>query len=145
MDVSMERRMFVRVVGGAALTSTVPFDYVQGTEESAFDTSGILVEAASFAERGGWKLDTQHYLQMGGCYLLAHGMGRPVGDARTKVRIPRSGTWHVWVRTRNWCPGDWQAPGRFKVQLNGALLKPEFGDEGKAWHWQKGGTVDIGW
>lgn len=137
--------MFVRVVGGAALTSTVPFDYVQGTEESAFDTSGILVEAASFAERGGWKLDTQHYLQMGGCYLLAHGMGRPVGDARTKVRIPRSGTWHVWVRTRNWCPGDWQAPGRFKVQLNGALLKPEFGDEGKAWHWQKGGTVDIGW
>ena len=64
-DMSMEGRMFIRVVGGAALTSTAPFDYVQGAEKGAFDTSGILVEAASFAERGGWKLDTQHYLQMG--------------------------------------------------------------------------------
>jgi hypothetical protein len=135
--------MFVRVVGGAAVTSTVPFDHAQGAEKDAFDTSGVLVEAASFAERGGWKLDTQHYLQMGGCYLLAHGMGRPVADARTKVTIPRSGTWHVRVRTRDWCPGDWQAPGRFKVHVNGAPLKPEFGTEGKAWHWQKGGTVDI--
>ena len=101
----MNRRMFIRVVGGVGLTSAVPFRYVLGAEGAAPAASGILVEAASFAEQGGWKLDTQHYQQMGGCYLLAHGMGKPVAKARTTVRIPQPGTWHVWVRTRDWCTG----------------------------------------
>ena len=140
---SLNRRRFIRVVGGVGLASTVPFRYALGAGKPAPATSGILVEAASFAEQGGWKLDTQHYQQMGGCYLLAHGMGRPVANARTTVRIPKSGTWHVWVRTRDWCPGDWQAPGRFKVHVNGAPLEPDFGAEGQRWHWQTGGTLDI--
>jgi len=114
-----------------------------GAEKAAFATSGILVEAASFTELGGWKLDTQHYQQMGGFYLLAHGMGKPVANAKTTVKIPQSGTWHIWVRTRNWCPGDWPAPGRFKVRINGTSLKPEFGVEGQKWHWQNGGVVEI--
>jgi len=135
--------MFIRVVGGVGLTSTVPFRYVLGAEGAAPATSGVLVEAASFAERGGWKLDTQHYQQMGGCYLLAHGMGKPVANARTTVTIPQPGTWHVWVRTRDWCPGDWKAPGRFKVHIHGAPLEPDFGAEGEKWHWQAGGTVAI--
>ena len=139
----MNRRMFIRVVGGVGLTSTVPFRYVLGAEGAAPAASGILVEAASFAEQGGWKLDTQHYQQMGGCYLLAHGMGKPVANARTTVRIPQSGTWHVWVRTRDWCPGDWKAPGRFKVHVHGAPLEPDFGAEGEKWHWQAGGTVAL--
>ena len=80
---------------------------------------------------------------MGGCYLLAHGMGRPVADAKTTVALPQAGTWHVWVRTRNWCPGDWQAPGRFKLRVSRAPLAMEFGAAGERWHWQKGGTVQI--
>jgi hypothetical protein len=55
---------------------------------AALADSGILVEAASFTELGGWKLDTQHYQQMGGCYLLAHGMGKPVANSATSVTIP---------------------------------------------------------
>ena len=88
---SMNRRTFIRVVGGVGLTSAVPFRYVFGAEKAALATSGVLVEAASFAELGGWKLDTQHYQQMGGCYLLAHGMGKPVANARTTVKIPAVG------------------------------------------------------
>lgn len=137
---TLSRRTFIRVVGGVGLTSAVPFDYLIGAEPEA---SGVLVEAAAFADRGGWQLDTQHYQQMGGCYLLAHGMGKPVANAKTRFALPQSGTWHVWVRTRDWCPGDWPSPGRFRVRVNGAPLATTFGTEGEPWHWQYGGTVDI--
>jgi len=142
INMRMNRRVFIRVVGGVGLTSTVPFRHVLGAEKTALATSGILVEAASFAERGGWKLDTQHYQQMGGCYLLAHGMGKPVANARTTVGILQSGTWRVWVRTRDWCPGEWEAPGRFRVILNGTPLKTVFGTE-PGWAWQAGETVTL--
>ena len=140
----MNRRTFIRVVGGVSLSSTVSLPYAFGAKSVAKATaSGVLVEAAAFTDTGGWKLDTQHYQQMGGCYLLAHGMGKPVANAATTVRIPESGKWNVWVRTRDWCPGDWQSPGRFKVFVNGKPLKPEFGTECERWHWQKGGAAEI--
>ncbi|MBC8872740.1 MAG: FAD-dependent oxidoreductase [Planctomycetes bacterium] len=139
----MNRRTFIRVVGGVSLSSTVSLPYAFGVGKAATATSGVLVEAASFAKPGGWKLDTQHYQQMGGCYLLAHGMGKPVDNASTTVKIRQSGKWHVWVRTRDWCPGDWQAPGRFRVLVDGVPLKPEFGTEGERWHWQAGGAVEV--
>jgi len=50
-------------------------------------------------------------MQMGGFYLLAHGMGKPVANASTEVELPQGGAWHLFVRTRNWCPGSWDAPG----------------------------------
>lgn len=140
---NMDKRTFIRIVGGGALTSAVPFRYVVGAEPARGGSSGVLVEAAAFARPGGWQLDTQHYQQMGGCYLLAHGMGKPVANANTKVAFPETGTWHVWVRTRNWCPGNWQAPGRFKLRVGGTTLALEFGAESERWHWQKGGTVEI--
>ena len=140
---NMDRRTFIRIVGGVGLTSAVPFRYVVGADPARTGSTGVLVEAAGFDEPGGWKLDTQHYQQMGGCYLLAHGMGKPVANARTKVVFSKTGTWHVWVRTRNWCPGNWRAPGRFKLRVGGATLAMEFGAEGERWHWEKGGTVEI--
>ena len=45
----------------------------------------ILVEAESFAEKGGWKVDQQFVHSMGSPYLLAHGMGIPVANAKTTV------------------------------------------------------------
>ena len=99
---NMNRRTFVRVIGGISLTSAVPMQYVFGDAKDALANTGVLIEASAFAAPGGWKLDTQHHQQMGGCYLLAHGMGEPVANAKTTVTVPRSGTWHVWVRTRDW-------------------------------------------
>ena len=139
----MKRRSFIRIVGGASLTSTLPMHYLLGAENAKLSTSGLLLEAASFKELGGWKLDTQHYQQMGGCYLLAHGMGTPVANATTKANLPKPGKWHVWVRTRDWCPGDWESPGRFRVHVAGKPLKTEFGAENQKWHWQSGGTVEV--
>jgi hypothetical protein len=140
---NMNRRTFIRIVGGVGLTAAVPFRYVVGAPSAAITDASILVEAASFAKPGGWQIDTQHYQQMGGCYLLAHGLGKPVANAKTTVTFPQSGTWHVWVRTRNWCPGDWLAPGRFRLRVNGTRLGVEFGGEEERWHWQRGGTVAI--
>ena len=141
-DTTMKRRTFLRVVGGTSLTTALAPGYLMAARGRAGDTDGVLLEAAAFAALGGWKVDTQHYQQMGGCYLLAHGMGVPVANARTRITLPEAGTWHVWVRTRDWCPGPWDAPGRFKVHLNGKALKGVFGTE-KGWVWQSGGAVTL--
>ena len=107
--------------------------------------STLLVEAESFRNLGGWKLDTQFMDQMGSPMLLAHGMGVPVKDALTMIDLPEPGRWRVWVRTRDWVAtfGAHGAPGRFEVRLNNRSLKPVFGTEGAAWHWQDGGFVDL--
>ena len=105
----------------------------------------VLVEAESFEKPGGWSLDTQFIQSMGSPYLLAHGLGKPVADASTTVKFPAAGTYHLFVRTKDWV-ARWKAPGqpgRFQVLLNGQPLKVTFGTEGSDWFWQDGGTVEI--
>ncbi|MDF7826404.1 FAD-dependent oxidoreductase [Pontiellaceae bacterium B12227] len=104
--------------------------------------SGILVEAESFMQKGGWVVDQQFVQQMGSPYLLAHGMGQPVEDAVTTVKFPTIGKYRVWVRTKNWAAGDWKAPGRFKVKVGSHLLPVEFGTV-PGWGWQDGGMVEL--
>ena len=102
----------------------------------------ILVEAESFTEKGGWVVDPQFIQQMGSPYLLAHGMGEPVANASTSISAKQADTYHVWVRTKNWCPGDWEAPGRFQVSVNGKKLETLFGTK-DGWAWQKGSAVEL--
>lgn len=109
------------------------------------ETVTIFVEAESFADRGGWVIDTQAMDVMGSAYVLAHGLGVPVADAVTTVDVPAAGTYRVWVRTRDWvapwaAPG---APGRFQMLLNGKPLDTRFGTDGAEWHWQDGGQVQL--
>lgn len=54
--------------------------------------TGILVEAEEFANYGGLVLDSQFEMQMGSPYLLAHGLGRCVADAKATVRVATSAT-----------------------------------------------------
>ena len=105
----------------------------------------VLVEAEGFDELGGWVIDTQVMDQMGSPFLMAHGLGRPVEDAVTRIAFPAAGTYRVLVRTRDWA-APWnapEAPGRFQVLVGGEPLPAEFGTEGAEWHWQEGGTVEI--
>jgi len=107
--------------------------------------SQVLVETENFQNKGGWSVDQQFTDLMGSPYLLAHGLGKPVADASTKVAFPKQGTYHVYVRTKNWA-GYWtkkEAPGRFQVQVDGKNLKPIFGTQSTEWGWQYGGTVNI--
>ncbi len=103
---------------------------------------GILVEAESFEERGGWVLDQQFIETVGSAYLLAHGLGKPVANARTRVKFPAPGDYVLWVRTKNWVPGKWDPPGRFRVLVGGRRIPAVFGTE-PGWNWQSGGLVSI--
>jgi hypothetical protein len=136
----MNRRYFLRVIGGVAFTSAVTPRY--GFGATGHGASGVLVEACTFSDLGDWVLDTQFHQQMGGTFLLAHGMGKPVANAKTTFQLPEAGKWRAWVRTRDWCPGDWEAPGRFKVKVDGKDLDPVFGTE-PGWAWQAGGEFEI--
>jgi ribulose 1,5-bisphosphate synthetase/thiazole synthase len=104
----------------------------------------VWVEAESFANQGGWVLDTQFIDVMGSPYLMAHGMGKVVKDASTEVELP-AGEYTLWARTKNWV-GPWDAPGapgRFEISVNGEKLKHEFGATGKDWQWEKAGPVKV--
>jgi hypothetical protein len=105
----------------------------------------IFLETESFAEHGGWTLDTAFTHVVGSPYLLAHGLGQPVKDATTKFTVKQAGDYHLWARTKDWV-APWKAPGtpgRFQVAVNGQPLKTEFGTEGAEWHWQSGGQVTL--
>lgn len=112
---------------------------------AAAHAATVLVEAESFTDPGGWTLDTQFIDTMGSPYLLAHGLGKPVADAVTKVSIPAAGDYRVFVRTKDWV-ARWKAPGtpgRFEVVINGTPLPETFGTMGIDWNWQAGGTVKL--
>lgn len=105
----------------------------------------IHLGVEDFRSRGGWCVDTQSYPQLGSAYLLAHGLGNPVEDATAIVSFEESGTYHLWVKTRDWTAtwGRLEAPGRFQIEVNGELQKIVFGTEGEHWHWQYGGEVEV--
>ena len=76
---------------------------------------GVLIEAEDFQSPGGWVVDSQFEAVMGSPYLLAHGLGRPVEDATTRVEIAEAGDYKVWVRTRDWAAPH--GPGRFSAAM----------------------------
>lgn len=107
--------------------------------------STILIEAEAFSVPGGWVIDQQFMDQMGSPILLAHGMGRPVADARTTVRVDETGAYRVWVRTRDWTAqfGSKDSAGKFQLAINDRVLSATFGTRKAGWHWQDGGTVTL--
>ena len=105
----------------------------------------VFVEAENFDNKGGWKVDQQFMDQMGSPYLLAHGMGVRVKDARTKVRFPMAGTYYAYVRTYNWT-SPWSAvrgPGKFRLSVDGRRLETTLGDTGSCWMWQEAGKGTV--
>ena len=105
----------------------------------------LLVEAEKFDSYGGWSLDQQFIGTMGSSYLLAHGMGIPVGDASTELTVPKKGNYYVYVKTFNWTDpfSEGAGPGRFSLSVDGSPLGAELGAEGTGWFWQKAGSVVL--
>ncbi|MFT7648039.1 MAG: hypothetical protein ACI8Y4_002789 [Candidatus Poriferisodalaceae bacterium] len=102
---------------------------------------GILIEAESFDDFGGWLIDSQFEAEMGSAYLLAHGLGVPVADAATQIADVAAGTYHVWVRAKDWVPSH--HPGRFGLTIAGTRLEHEFGADGLDWSWEAAGIVEL--
>lgn len=105
----------------------------------------VEVEAEWFEDYGGWVNDTQFMDQMGSPYLLAHGLGKPVADAKTKF-IAKGGKYNVWVRTKNWT-APWHpdiGAGTFNLVVNGEKLPNLLGCQGKGeWLWVKADDVTL--
>ena len=106
----------------------------------------VFLECEAFEEWGGWVNDTQFMDQMGSPYLLAHGLGRPVADAKTTFAVRTAGTYDVWVRTKNWTapwhPGT--GAGAFNLIVNGEKLPDCLGVQGEGeWLWVKAGSVKF--
>ena len=74
-----------------------------------------LVEAESFKEKGGWVVDPQFVEQMGSPYLLAHGLGKPVGNAITEFTIPSG---KVPCMGKNQKLGTWKMGSPRQVSVN---------------------------
>lgn len=108
----------------------------------AFCQNDFLIEAESVLNKGGWVSDPQFVQQMGSPYLMAHGMGVPVANASTDIDVKRKGNYHVWARTKNWIPGNWDAPGQFKIAVNGEELANTLGLQPN-WNWEYAGQVKL--
>ena len=107
----------------------------------------VLLPGTYFRHKGGWTADPQFMEQMGSSYLLAHGLGTPVEDAVTKIEIPQSGQYRIFVRTKNWT-AHWadkekHAPGAFRLRIDGRDCDTLFGTGDPEWHWQAGGTTYL--
>ena len=105
----------------------------------------VVIEAERFDELGGWTLDSQFMETMGSPYLLAHGLGKPVADAKTKFSVESDGDYEVWSRTKNWTAW-WSdaAAGRFQVLVDGRALANEGGTASDAeWRWIKLGETKL--
>lgn len=118
------------------------FACITGFQASA---ANYLLEAESFANKGGWVVDQQFMDRMGSPYLMAHGLGTPVKDAMTRITLPQVGTYYIYVRTYNWTsPWDkGEGPGKFQVVIDGEPLSTTVGSTGNAWMWQPAGQVKI--
>ncbi len=106
-------------------------------------SASVLVEAESFDDPGGWLVDPQFVDAMGSPYLLAHGSGKPVTDAVTSVTFPETGTYRLWVRTKDWTAPDPSHVGVFRASIGGVDLTNSFGAVGEGWLWQDGGLITI--
>ena len=105
----------------------------------------IVLSAPMFSDVGGWVVDTQFVSNMGTPYLLAHGLGRPVADARTQFTVMSEGEYSLFVFTFNWV-APWhkdQAPGLFEIHLDGNPTGTVFGCNAEKWGWETGGKVTL--
>jgi len=120
------------------LAIIIPYFFIGANDRN----DALLIEAESFIDKGGWVVDPQFVEQMGSPYLLAHGLGRPVQDAQTSFQIYKKGEYNIWVRTIDWAPGNWEAPGRFQLKIDNKIFPQILGTR-KGWDWQYVGQAKL--
>ena len=105
----------------------------------------LMLSAAAFEHAGGWIRDSEFILTMGGVYMLAHGLGRPVEDAQSTFTCMESGEYHVYAYTFNWV-SPWHRdmhPGEFEIHIGDNSTKV-LGICNDHWDWEYGGCIRIG-
>ena len=124
--------IMLAAVAGFRAPSALPVEHEKGY---------LWLEAESFADYGEWRLDTQFTHKMGSAYLIAPGVCKPIGSAKTTLAVPRAGTWHAWVRTKDWLPEF--SPGRFALTVDGKQSGPLGVSKREGWRWEKAGAFAL--
>ena len=101
----------------------------------------LWLEAESFADYGGWEIDTQFVHKMGSAYLITKGVLKPLAPAKTEVVVPASGTWRAWVRTKDWLPEF--SPGKFALEVGGRRSGDLGVSKKPGWRWEKAGDFTL--
>lgn len=103
----------------------------------------IWIDAAEFADYGGFTLETQFVQEMGQAYLLALDKpGIPVQSAHTEFTTAESGVYKIWIRTKNWLRG--YAPGRLETCIDHTPLPVEIGTQPNGqWYWEICGEIKL--
>jgi hypothetical protein len=70
-------------------------------------------------------------------------LGIAAKNAQTGINLEAKGKYYVWVRTKNWAAGNWEAPGRFRLVINGEELRKTLGTGEEKWRWQYAGRTSI--
>ena len=103
----------------------------------------LLIPTSSFDEKGGWVVDNEFILNNGASYLLAHGLGTPVENAKKTIFVKKPGYYHIYAYTYNWV-SPWHKdlfPGLFQVNI-GDGLTPKLG-KSNSWSWEDGGKLYL--
>ena len=113
------------------------------TSQAIAEEAPVWIEAECFDIVGGWSRNAQHVDMMGSPYLLATGVGRLVEDAVTRVEVPQTGMYRLWVRCRDWLPPH--SPGRFRLVIDGRESKTFGAADGEddRWRWFEGGRYEL--
>ena len=130
----------VAVVAAGCLAAVAGFR-APATAVAEHERGFLWLEAESFADYGDWRLDTQFTHKMGSAYLIAPGVGRPIGSAKATLAVPRAGTWHAWARTKDWLPEF--SPGRFALTVNGRQSDLLGASKKEGWRWEKAGAFTL--
>ena len=130
-----------RAPAKAATEHVRGFLWLEAEEFEDYGAKAPPAGAKSWVPGPGWVIDTQFVGKMGSAYLLGVGVTGLCANATTKLDVPRAGTWHAWVRTRDWIPE--YHPGRFAIGIGGKR-SGTLGDSGKVgWLWQNAGAFDL--
>ena len=77
----------------------------------------IWIDAIDFDHYGGFIPETQFVREMGQAYLMANGTGTPVAPASVSFFVEESGTYRIFIRTKNWCAEH--APDGLVLEVDG--------------------------
>ena len=102
----------------------------------------IWIDAIEFDDYGGFILDTQFVREMGQSYLLAKGIGDPVGPASVKFTVKEDGMHRFWIRTKNWCNG--YDPDGIVLAVDGQKYNYVCGTmQVDHWYWEVAGDFEL--
>jgi|GEM_PF-558554 len=140
-SVSENTVLQVKVGESAAELSSLPVVKLYYTERQE-KSPPFLITAASFDDTGSWSHYSDKDSVSGSSILMGRTEKGAVRDAKVQLNVRAGGTYHLWVRSRNFSSEP--SARFFKVKVNGEPTNKTFGQVGKdGFFWEDGGAITL--